>query len=169
MVDESPVWTISMDRIILASFSQYDVCDVTLSVHPHRASWKVSRDLWDTSPMLCQLSLLADYHYIVCVQAMPTELRGQVGSSWWYFGTESSSFNISVFYDDYFVCVGVMYSGEYMMLLWVCIHTGQAEKLAWPRWEYLQLPLMILYTENQKTINHSGDPGHSNRSCYTNS
>ena len=31
--------------------------------------------------------------------ALPTELRGQVGSSWWYFGTESSSFDISVFYD----------------------------------------------------------------------
>jgi hypothetical protein len=27
----------------------YDVFDVTLSVHPHRAGW-------DTSPMLCQLS-----------------------------------------------------------------------------------------------------------------
>ena len=42
-----------------------DVCDVTPSVHPHRASWKVNllgnggnriRDLWDTSSMLCQLS-----------------------------------------------------------------------------------------------------------------
>jgi hypothetical protein len=28
---------------------------------------------------------------------LPTELRGQVGSSWWYFGIESSSFDISVF------------------------------------------------------------------------
>ena len=28
--------------------------------------------------------------------ALPTELRGQVGSSMWYFGTESSSFDIDV-------------------------------------------------------------------------
>ena len=42
----------------------HDVCDVTLSVHPHRASLKNmpdhggnrTYDLWDTSPMLCQLS-----------------------------------------------------------------------------------------------------------------
>ena len=35
-------------------------------------------------------------------------------------------------------CVGVMYSGEYDVCdvtLTVCIHTGQAEKLAWPLWE----------------------------------
>ena len=45
---------------------EYDVCDVTLSLHPHRANWKVTlarthggnrtRDLWDTSLMLYQLS-----------------------------------------------------------------------------------------------------------------
>ena len=41
-----------------------DACDVTLSVHPHRASLKNmpdhggnrTYDLWNTSPMLCQLS-----------------------------------------------------------------------------------------------------------------
>ena len=54
---------------------EYDVCDVTLSVYPHRASLKNmpgqgqggnrTYDLWNTSPMLCQL----------------IELRGQVGSS----------------------------------------------------------------------------------------
>ena len=41
-----------------------DVCDVTLSVYPHRASLKNipghggnrTYDLWNTSPMLCQLS-----------------------------------------------------------------------------------------------------------------
>ena len=37
--------------------------------------------------------------------ALPTELRSQVGSSMWYFGTESSNHD--------FFCVGVMYSGEY--------------------------------------------------------
>ena len=43
---------------------EYDVCDVTLSVHPHRGKLKSlpdhggnrTRDLWDTNPMLCQLS-----------------------------------------------------------------------------------------------------------------
>ena len=41
-----------------------DVCDVTLSVYPHRArlenmpchSGNRTYDLWNTSPMLCQLS-----------------------------------------------------------------------------------------------------------------
>ena len=43
---------------------EYDVCDVTLSVYPNRASLKNmpghggngTYDLWNTSPMLCQLS-----------------------------------------------------------------------------------------------------------------
>ena len=43
---------------------EYDACDVTLSVYPHRASLKnmpdhggnPNYDLWNTSPMLCQLS-----------------------------------------------------------------------------------------------------------------
>ena len=43
---------------------EYDVCDVTLSVYPHRTSLnnmpghggKRTYDLWNTSPMLCQLS-----------------------------------------------------------------------------------------------------------------
>ena len=42
---------------------EYDACDVTLSVYPHRASLKNmpghggnrTYDLWNTSPMLCQL------------------------------------------------------------------------------------------------------------------
>jgi hypothetical protein len=29
----------------------------------------------------------------------------------------------------------------FLMLLWVYIHTGQAEKLAWPRWESNLRPL----------------------------
>jgi hypothetical protein len=39
----------------------------------------------------------------------------------------------------------------FVMLLWVCIHTGQAEKLPWQRWEsnprplgYLSIPKHIL-------------------------
>ena len=43
---------------------EYDACDVTLSVYPHRASLKNmpghdgnrTYDLWNASPMLCQLS-----------------------------------------------------------------------------------------------------------------
>ena len=43
---------------------EYEVCDVTLSVYPHRASLKNmpghggnrTYDLWNSSPMLCQLS-----------------------------------------------------------------------------------------------------------------
>ena len=43
---------------------EYDACDVTLSVYPQRASLKNmpghggnrTYDLWNTSPMLCQLS-----------------------------------------------------------------------------------------------------------------
>jgi hypothetical protein len=29
----------------------------------------------------------------------------------------------------------------FAVLLWVCIHTGQAEKFAWPRWESNPRPL----------------------------
>ena len=43
---------------------EYDVCDFTLSVYPHRVSLENIPDhggnriydLWNTSPMLCQLS-----------------------------------------------------------------------------------------------------------------
>ena len=45
-------------------YCHYHVCDVTLSVYPHRASLKNmpdhsrnrTYDRWNTSPMLCQLS-----------------------------------------------------------------------------------------------------------------
>jgi hypothetical protein len=74
----------------------------------------------DNSPMLCQLSYLCwccalrwiwclwcySWVYIHTGQAwkicqatvlpLPTELRGQVGSNKWYFGTESSSFDTNV-------------------------------------------------------------------------
>ena len=64
------------------------LCDVTLSVYPHRAGLKNmpghggirTYDLWNTS----------------LPNALPTKLRGQVGSSMRYFGTESSSFDIIV-------------------------------------------------------------------------
>ena len=50
---------------VLTMYSgEYDACDVTLSVCPHRAGLKNmpghggnrTYDLWNTSPMLCQLS-----------------------------------------------------------------------------------------------------------------
>ena len=73
--------------IILDNFILICLCDVTLSVYPHRAGLKNmpghggirTYDLWNTSPM-----------------PLPTELRGQVGLSVRYFGTESSSFDVSV-------------------------------------------------------------------------
>ena len=52
------------DIIIITKWLQCDVCDVTLSVYPHRASLKNMPDhggnrtynIWNTSPILCQLS-----------------------------------------------------------------------------------------------------------------
>ena len=52
---------------------EYDVCDVTLSVYPHRASLKNmpghggnrTYDLWNTSPMLCQLSYAVRIYYLI--------------------------------------------------------------------------------------------------------
>ena len=45
---------------------EYDVCDVTLSVYPHQVGLKnmpghggnQTYNLWNTSPMLCQLSYI---------------------------------------------------------------------------------------------------------------
>ena len=74
--------------VLCTHAGEYDVCDVTPSAYPHRASPKNMPGYggnrtyhpWNTSPMLCQLH----------------ELRDQVGSSKWYFGTESSSFDTNV-------------------------------------------------------------------------
>jgi hypothetical protein len=45
--------------------------------------------------------------------------------------------NKNIYKLSFWVCAGVMYSGEYdvcdVYILGVCIHTGQAEKFAWPR------------------------------------
>ena len=53
---------------------EYDACDVTLSVYPHRTSLKNmpdhggirTYDLWNTSTMLCQLSYAAFWLVRVC-------------------------------------------------------------------------------------------------------
>ena len=50
---------------------EYDACDVTLSVYPHRASLKNmpdhggnrTYDLWNTSSMLCQMSYAVETTY----------------------------------------------------------------------------------------------------------
>ena len=50
--------------IAIRKQKMYEACDVTLSVYPHRAGLKNmpghggnrTYDLWNTSPMLCQLS-----------------------------------------------------------------------------------------------------------------
>ena len=59
---------------------EYDACDVTLSVYPHRASVKNmpdhggnrTYDLWNTSPMLCQLSYaVRSVEYRASLKNMP--------------------------------------------------------------------------------------------------
>ena len=50
--------------VLCTQVHEYDVCDVTLSVYPHRTSLKNmpghggnrTYDLWNTGTMLCQLS-----------------------------------------------------------------------------------------------------------------
>ena len=84
---------------------EYDACDVTLSVYPHRASLKNmpahggnrTYDLWNTSPMLCQLS-----YAVWSVRVCDISEQNLVPS-------------ISMLSNNNhdFFCVGVMYSGEY--------------------------------------------------------
>ena len=84
---------------------EYDACDVTLSVYPHRESLKNMPDhggnrtyiLWNTSPMLCQLS-----YAVWSVRVCDISEQNLVPS-------------ISMFTNNNhdFFCVGVMYSGEY--------------------------------------------------------
>ena len=64
------------------------LCDVTLSVYPHRAGLKNMPGHDGNRINLRPLEYQPN--------ARPTEVRGQVSSSIRYFGTESSSFNISV-------------------------------------------------------------------------
>ena len=68
---------------------EYDACDVTLSVYPHRASLKImpnhggnrTYDLWNTSPMLCQLSYavwsVREYSY-----SNPPDRVAQLAEHW---------------------------------------------------------------------------------------
>ena len=84
---------------------EYDACDVTLSVYPHRASLKNmpdhggnrTYDLWNTSPTLCQLS-----YAVGSVRVCDISEQNLVPS-------------ISMLSNNNhdFFCVGVMYSGEY--------------------------------------------------------
>ena len=82
----------------------YDTCDVTLNVYPHRASLKNmphhggnrTYDLWNTSPMLFQLS-----YAVWSVRVCDISEQNLVPS-------------ISMYSNNHdFFCVGVMYSGEY--------------------------------------------------------
>ena len=84
---------------------EYDFCDVTLSVYPHRPSLKNmpghggnrNYDLWNTSPMLCQLSYtvrtvrLSDISGHNLVPSIPMSSSNMI-----------------------FFCAGVVYSGEYI-------------------------------------------------------
>ena len=72
---------------------EYDACDVTLSVYPHRASLKNvpdhggnrTYDLWNTSPMLCQLSyaVWSVRVYIATVRVYMALVSGHVGVQEW--------------------------------------------------------------------------------------
>ena len=46
---------------------EYDACDVTLSVYPHLDhGGNRTYDLWNTSPMLCQLSYAVRHFFQAC-------------------------------------------------------------------------------------------------------
>ena len=85
---------------------EYDACDVTLSVYPHRASLKNmpdhggnrTYDLWNTSPMLCQLS-----YAVWSVRVCDISEQNLVPSI-----SMLSNNN-----HDFSVLVSLMYSGEY--------------------------------------------------------
>ena len=98
---------------------EYDACDVTLSVYPHRASLKNmpehggnrTYDLWNTSPMLCQLSYsnrpdrvaqLAAEHWASIpkvVGSIPTVFRHifQACPVWIYTQSNITSINYHIF------------------------------------------------------------------------
>jgi hypothetical protein len=85
---------------------EYNVFDVTLSVYPHRAGWKVS---------------------LTTVGIEPTTFWILVPCS-----AKSSTFDTNVFYDHdiFWVCFDVIciqVNIMFLMLLWVYIHTAQAE------------------------------------------
>ena len=60
----SNIISLSTPQYLSNLINQQDACDVTLSVYPHRAGLKDmaahggnrTYDLWNTSPMLCQLN-----------------------------------------------------------------------------------------------------------------
>ena len=82
---------------------EYDACDVTLSVYPHRAGLKNipghggnrTYDLWNTSPMLCQLN-----YAVRSVRVCDISELSLVP----LLSMQSNNHDIG--------CVGVMYSGE---------------------------------------------------------
>ena len=101
---------------------EYDVCDVTLSVYPHRASLKNmpghggnrTLDLWNTSPMLYQLS-----YAVRTVRVSDISEQNLVPSIPMY----SSNMIFSVLV----LCTQV--NMMFVMLLWVYIHNGRAWKI----------------------------------------
>ena len=115
--------------------SEYDVCDVTLSVYPHRASLKNmpghggnrTYDLWNTSPMLCQLS-----YAVRSVRVCDISELSLVPSM--------SMQSIVIWFFLCWCCVL-----RWIWCLWCyseCISTpGKLEKYAWPRWESNLRPL----------------------------
>ena len=125
---------------------EYDVCDVTLSVYPHRASLNKmpghggnrTYDLWNTSPMLCQLS-----YAVRTVRVSDISEQNLVPS----IRMQSSNM--------IFFCAGVVYSGEYEVCditLSVCPHRaslnnipGHAGNRTYDLWNTNQMLCQLSY------------------------
>ena len=97
-----------MLKLLLRRKSFITFCDVTLSVYPHRTSLKNTPghggnrtyDLWNTIPMLCQLSYAVRSVRVCDISGLSLVPSISMQSS-----------------NMIFVCVGVMYSGEYDMFV----------------------------------------------------
>ena len=98
---------------------EYDACDVTLSVYPHRASLKNmpgqggnrTYDLWNTNPMPCQLS-----YAVRSVRVCDISELSLVPSISMQSSNQSLFVCLFVCLNSFymiFFCVGVVYSGEY--------------------------------------------------------
>ena len=109
------------------SSGEYDMFVVLLwlCIHTGQAEkFTFTRDVWDTSPMLYQLRYEVKSVRVGDISELSLVPSISMYSKIWYF-----------------LCVLVLCTQVnmmFVMLLWVCIHTGQAEKFAWPRWNIIE-------------------------------
>ena len=120
---------------------EYDACDVTLSVYPHRASLKnmpghggnrtYGYDLWNTSPMLCQLSY-AVRSVRVCDISEPSLVP-----------------SISMLSSNHVIFLCWCNVLRWIWCLWCyseCVYPpGKLEKYAWPQWCWKICLATLLY------------------------